>query len=174
MVEAGESTGAISLVPTRGSIPSRPNICIRLWSLRSVIPIRWPICCHRSLHHSLSASVLLYARMTFWVVDNWISSSLVSSWPMSSRTLIFAPLIKGGKSTPIHVFVMALLFCAWNGYNQSAFHCFWVSYDHFWLRWQTIIGKSICFYYLSFTSICRRPQTISMVSVSVLQVCHCS
>ncbi|KAF7637258.1 3-oxo-5-alpha-steroid 4-dehydrogenase [Meloidogyne graminicola] len=50
------------------------------------------------------------------------------------RSLIYPWLIRGGKPTPIHLFLLGLIFTTWNGYIQGYFHAKYAVYPlkHFW------------------------------------------
>uniref|UniRef100_A0A915PLU0 3-oxo-5alpha-steroid 4-dehydrogenase (NADP(+)) n=1 Tax=Setaria digitata TaxID=48799 RepID=A0A915PLU0_9BILA len=46
-----------------------------------------------------------------------------------NRALIYPLLIKSGTGTPVHVFLLAFLFCTVNGYMQGAWHSHYVIYN---------------------------------------------
>jgi len=46
------------------------------------------------------------------------------------RALIYPFLIHGGKPSPVHLVVMAAIFCAVNGYMQSRYHCQYAFYQN--------------------------------------------
>ncbi|KAM6222664.1 3-oxo-5-alpha-steroid 4-dehydrogenase 1 [Rhynchocyon petersi] len=49
------------------------------------------------------------------------------------RTLIFPFLIRGGKPTPLQTFVLAVMFCTYNGYMQGRFLGRYADYTADWL-----------------------------------------
>eukprot|EP00123_Amoebidium_parasiticum_P010077 comp19880_c0_seq1/m.24040 comp19880_c0_seq1/g.24040 ORF comp19880_c0_seq1/g.24040 comp19880_c0_seq1/m.24040 type:complete len:274 (-) comp19880_c0_seq1:701-1522(-) len=70
--------------------------------------------------------------------------SLMASWPNRilvglyaihyiNRTLIFPMRIKGGKPTPLSVFLLAFIFCLYNGYMQMAYQTQIATYQDDWL-----------------------------------------
>ncbi|XP_075069007.1 3-oxo-5-alpha-steroid 4-dehydrogenase 1 [Mixophyes fleayi] len=63
------------------------------------------------------------------------------------RTLIFPFLIRGGKPTPLAPFVLALIFCCYNGYLQSSYLCRHAAFPSDWthdLRFITGITLFFC------------------------------
>lgn len=59
------------------------------------------------------------------------------------RTFIFSLSIVGGKATPVHVWLMGVAFCAFNGYMQTAYHGVYVRYPEilFWQDTTVYVGK---------------------------------
>lgn len=51
----------------------------------------------------------------------------------AQRSLVFPWLIRGGKPTPLLVFVMAVLFCTFNGYLQGRYLSAYAEYPEDWL-----------------------------------------
>uniref|UniRef100_A0A914KPD9 Steroid 5-alpha reductase C-terminal domain-containing protein n=1 Tax=Meloidogyne incognita TaxID=6306 RepID=A0A914KPD9_MELIC len=49
-------------------------------------------------------------------------------------SLIYPWLIRGGKPTPIHLFLLGFIFATWNGYIQGCFHVKYANYGkgYFW------------------------------------------
>ncbi|XP_070332562.1 3-oxo-5-alpha-steroid 4-dehydrogenase 1 isoform X4 [Odocoileus virginianus] len=52
----------------------------------------------------------------------------------AQRTLVFPFLIRGGKPTPLYVFLLAFVFCTYNGYLQSRYLSQYAVYADDWLR----------------------------------------
>ncbi|XP_063779007.1 3-oxo-5-alpha-steroid 4-dehydrogenase 1 [Pseudophryne corroboree] len=50
------------------------------------------------------------------------------------RTLVFPFLIRGGKPTPLTSFVLALIFCCYNGYLQNSYLCRHAAFPSGWTR----------------------------------------
>ncbi|KAI1719756.1 3-oxo-5-alpha-steroid 4-dehydrogenase domain-containing protein [Ditylenchus destructor] len=44
------------------------------------------------------------------------------------RSLIYPFLIRGGKPTPVHLMLLGIIFCSWNGYIQGFFHAKYALY----------------------------------------------
>lgn len=55
------------------------------------------------------------------------------------RTLIFPFLIRGGKPTPVVSFILAFIFCCYNGYLQSSYLCRHATVMPEWFRDPTFI-----------------------------------
>uniref|UniRef100_F1LAZ4 3-oxo-5alpha-steroid 4-dehydrogenase (NADP(+)) n=1 Tax=Ascaris suum TaxID=6253 RepID=F1LAZ4_ASCSU len=50
----------------------------------------------------------------------------------AQRSLIYSVLIKGGKATPLHIFLMAAMFCTGNGFIQGAWHAHYATFNDKW------------------------------------------
>ncbi|KAM5157451.1 3-oxo-5-alpha-steroid 4-dehydrogenase 1 [Mantella aurantiaca] len=62
------------------------------------------------------------------------------------RTLIFPFLIRGGKPTPLVPFVLALIFCCYNGYLQSSYLCKYATLPSDWTYDPRFIAGSALFF----------------------------
>jgi len=64
----------------------------------------------------------------------------------ANRSLIYPCLINGGKPTPLHLFILGIIFCTWNGYIQGFYHAKYVNYteNHFW-NIRSILGIALFF-----------------------------
>lgn len=69
------------------------------------------------------------SKVTFVYVNATTFSFLVHS-----RALIFPLLIRAGKPTPFFIFVLALLFCTYNGYLQGRSLTNYARYPSDWLK----------------------------------------
>jgi 3-oxo-5-alpha-steroid 4-dehydrogenase 1 len=63
-----------------------------------------------------------------------------------NRTFIFPMLIRGGKPTPVVVFLLALSFCAVNGYLQARHLTEHAQYPEGWLMDQTFVA-GVCLFF---------------------------
>jgi hypothetical protein len=98
------------MVPARTAVSGRCQ-------LRALDVLRMYVTAARRHHQPVAHGIVLCALLS--------KVRLVLSYPIPvmNRTFIYSYLIRGGKQTPVHVFVMAAAFCAFNGYLQTAQHC---------------------------------------------------
>lgn len=77
---------------------------------------------------------LVLPSIALWQVDTniqWANlvAVLMFAGHYFQRSLIYPFLIRGGKPTPIHLMLLALIFCTWNGYIQGFFHAKYAVYQ---------------------------------------------
>ncbi|VDK55639.1 unnamed protein product [Anisakis simplex] len=100
------------------------------WLLQEVPSLIIPLCYVITAFESLSAP-------NFVIISLFIIH-------YAQRSLVYSFLIKGGKPTPVHLFLGGLLFCTVNGYIQGVWQTRYVQYDTFWLTKPiTCIGISV-------------------------------
>ena len=60
----------------------------------------------------------------------------------AQRSLVYPLLIRSGKPTPVHLFLLGVLFCSWNGYLQGFWHAKYANYPtgHF-RTFSSLFGK---------------------------------
>uniref|UniRef100_A0A8C5Q6E5 3-oxo-5-alpha-steroid 4-dehydrogenase n=1 Tax=Leptobrachium leishanense TaxID=445787 RepID=A0A8C5Q6E5_9ANUR len=62
------------------------------------------------------------------------------------RTLIFPFFIRGGKPTPVFSFIMAFIFCCYNGYLQSSYLCRYATLTPEWFKDPRFITGIVMFF----------------------------
>ncbi|VDM42688.1 unnamed protein product [Toxocara canis] len=96
------------------SVPARAA-----WFLQEIPSLIIPLLYMITLFPSLSSSNVV------------VVSLFVAHY--AQRSLIYPFLIKGGKATPLHIFLQAALFCAGNGFIQGVWHTRYVDYNEDWM-----------------------------------------
>ncbi|XP_072171051.1 3-oxo-5-alpha-steroid 4-dehydrogenase 1-like [Diadema setosum] len=62
------------------------------------------------------------------------------------RTFIFSLLIRGGKETPLLPFILACMFCSYNGYMQGRYLTQYAVYDKDWIKDPRFITGAVLFF----------------------------
>ena len=62
---------------------------------------------------------------------------------MYYRSLIYPALMSGGKKTPLNMFLVAALFCLYNGFLQASYLLVVASYPDTWLTSATFLSGKV-------------------------------
>ncbi|EPY72936.1 hypothetical protein CB1_064113005 [Camelus ferus] len=84
---------------------------------------------------SLALPLLACAGARAERLNRWPNCILLGMFLIhyAQRTLIFSLLIRGGKPTPLYSFVLAFVFCTYNGYLQSRYLSQYAVYSDDWV-----------------------------------------